>query len=326
MLALFGIGGVMFARGLPALSHIGFSEIFGNNFSSQYGSGENIFGLRPAIWGTVEVTFIAMAVAFPVSLALALIATEFQLGPISRVVRLVLGILSGIPSIIYALAAIVFVTAVMIPKFAGDATGHSELLATLGKTELPSDVPNAMPWGDDPANPNGTLLGGVLIGLLVIPFLAPMVEDAIRSVPKAQKEASLALGGTRMHTLRRIVLPYASPGLISAAALASLKAMGDVVIALFVIGFEAPSVPNPLYDVFQRNPPLPAVGANLLGGAASATPCQTLVRSTVVESLRNGEFRCDAAYFNAMLLVIIAAVVLVVAFYLQNRFRKRYAR
>lgn len=331
VLALAGIAGIVIARGSPALTNIGLSELFGNNFSSQYGSGENIFGLLPAIWGTVMVTAIAMLIATPVSLALALVSTEFSLGILSRGVRLVLGLLGGIPSIVYALAAVVLVTSIMIPKFAAGASNVNDFSPqTIGYTGdwPPADVPftaGGMPWGAA-VDPNSTILGGFLIALLIIPFMAPMVEDAIRSVPAAQREASLALGTTRWHTLRRIILPYASPGLISAMALSSLKAMGDVMIAIFVIGFEAQRLPGPIIDVFQRDPPLSAVGANLLGGLAGQGSCSSLTRSTVVNSLRMGEHRCDAAYFSALMLMIIAFVVLITAFYLQGRFRRRYAR
>lgn len=322
VLALVGIAGVVLARGLPAVSHLGLSELFSNKFSSQYGTGENIYGLLPGIWGTVLVTIIAMGIAVPASLALALISTEFPLGILSKSVRLMLGVLGGIPSVVYALAAVVFVTSVMIPKFSAGASAPHELPQQFVGTPQGS---MALPWGST-TDPNSTLLGGFLIALLVIPFLAPMVEDALRSVPAAQREASLALGTTRWHTLRRIILPYASPGLVSAMALASLKAMGDVMIAIFVIGFESPRLPQPLFDAFQSNPPLPAVGANLLGGIGGQGSCTQLVRSTVVGSLRNGEFRCDAAYFSAFLLMLVAFVVLIAAFYLQSRFRRKYAR
>jgi phosphate transport system permease protein len=256
------------------------------------------------------------------SLALALISTEFSLGPLSKAVRFTLGVLSGIPSIVYALASVVFISSFMIPKFAASASGPYELPQQFINTPQGS---MALPWGSS-VDPNSTLLGGFLIALLVIPFLAPMVEDALRSVPAAQREASLALGTTRWHTMRRIILPYSSPGLVSAISLGTLKALGDVMIAIFVIGFEAPSLPVPIIDAFQRTPPLTAVGANLLGGLAGNGSCRSLIQSTVVGSLRNGQNRCDAAYFSAFLLMLIAFVVLIAAFYLQSRFRKRYAR
>lgn len=322
VLALAGIGTIVLMRGLPALSSLGLSELFSNEFSSQFGSGGFKFGLLPAIWGTVLVTVLALAIAVPVSLCLALISTEFPLGIVSKGVRMALGVLGGIPSIVYGLTAAIFVTAIMIPKFAADASGPYEIPAQFAGTPQAS---LALPWAHT-TDPNSTILGAFLIALLLIPFIAPMIEDAIRSVPAAQKEASLALGMTRWTTQRRIIIPYASPGLISAISLGALKAMGDIMIAIFVIGFESPRVNDPLFDVFQREPPLSAVGANLLGGIGQQGSCENVLGGSSVQALAGSENRCDAAYFSALMLMVVALVVLSIAYYLQSRFRKKYAR
>ncbi len=328
--AMFGaIVVVMLLRSVPAIQAAGLGELFGTTFSSQYGTGENIFGLVPAIWGTLTITVVAIAIALPVSVAMALIASEFQLGYLSSAMRLVLGVLSGIPSIVYALAAVVFVSPFMIPKFAADSSSVNDFTpAKIGFDGAwpPSDVPfdaGAFPWSSG-VDPNSTILGGALIALLVIPFMTPMVEDAIRGVPTAVKEASMALGTNRWHTLRRVVLPYAAPGLVSATALASLKAMGDVLIVAFVVGFEAPGVPNPLFDVFQRNPSLTAIGSNLLGGFRGQGLCSVQTK-TAVSTVVDPTLRCDTAYFSAFLLVIVALAVVTLSSVLQARLRRRLA-
>lgn len=327
---LAAIISVIAVRSVPAITEVGLGELFDERFSSQYGTGRNIFGLLPGIWGTITLTVLAIGIALPVSIAMALISTEFTLGYLGRAMRLFLGVLSGIPSIVYALAAVVFVNSLMVPKFAGDASNLVDFSPDkigYSGTWPPADVPfnaGSLPWGTDP-DPNSTLLGGILLALLVIPFLAPMIEDAIRGVPQAPKEASLALGTSRWHTFRRITLPYAAPGIISATALASLKAMGDVMIAIFVIGFEAPLLPDPLVDVVQRNPPLTAVGANLLGGIQGQGSC-AVPTSGVVTVVTNASYRCHTAYFSAGLLIVFAFVIVAASFYLQNRFRRRYSR
>ena len=330
VLILAALVATIVIRSTPAVTEVGLGEIFSQRFSSQYGTGRNIFGLLPGIWGALTVAFLAVAIALPVSMAMALISTEFSLGFLGRGMRILLGVLSGIPSIVYAVAAVVFVSSFMVPKFAADSNNVNDFTPAKIDHEggwPPSDVPfdaGAFPWGGN-IDPNSTILGGILIALLVIPFLAPMIEDSIRNVPSAPREASLALGTSRWHTFRRVVLPYAMPGVISATALASLKAMGDVLIAAFVIGFEAPRLPDPLFDVFQRNPPLTAVGANLLGGFTGQGTCN-VETGGVVTIVSNSAYRCHTAYFSALLLLVIAFGIVILSMFLQARFRRRYAR
>ena len=111
-----------------------------------------------------------------------------------------------------------------------------------------------------------TLLGGIFLALLIIPFMAPLILDSIRNVPNEQKDASIALGATRWFTLGRVTLPAAMPGIITAVSLGVLKASGDVVIAAWTIGFVHNGMPNPLWDIFERNAPLDATGAGIVGG------------------------------------------------------------
>jgi phosphate transport system permease protein len=320
---LGAIVAMIVVRSMHSINRVGLSDLFGDEFSSQYGTGKNIFGLLPAITGTINVTVLAVAIALPVSLAMALISTEFTLPVIGRAMRLLLGTLAGVPSIVYALSAVIFVKWLIIPKFAADSTfntftpdkvGYHPACNTTACLWPPHDVPfsaGGLPWDATGLN-NSTLLGGALIALLVIPFLAPLIEDAIRSVPQAPREASLALGTSRWHTFRRVVFPHAAPGIVSATALATLKAMGDTMIVVFVIGFESAHVPKPFFDVFERSAPLSAVGADLLGGFQGLGGCTGA--------------RCDTGYFTAFLLLGFAIAVVIVSFVLQARLRARLAR
>ncbi len=305
---------MLVSKALPALSEPGLGELFSSSFSSQYSTGVALYGLLPAMFGTVLITLIAIGIALPVSLAMAVLSSEFPLGGVGRAMRVVLGALSGIPAIVYALLAVVFVKQFMIPKFAGGFTfDHFDPTAVGATAETwpPPDVPwnaGAFPWDPTGLN-NSTLLAGVLIALLIIPFMAPLIDDALRNVPAAAKEASLALGANRWHTLRHVTLPMALAGIVPAVALGTLKGMGDTMIVIFVVGWEAQAIPDPPFDVLERTAPLPAAGANLLGSFQAQDACK--------------EAACSSGYFSAVFLLILALAVVVVAGVLQARLRRR---
>jgi phosphate transport system permease protein len=237
------------------------------------------------------------------------------MGPVGRVVRPVVGVLAGIPPIVFAVSALVFVRLFMVPKFAADST-----FGTFDPTRLgvqpqdwpPGDVPfspGSYPWDLTGTN-NSTLLGGVLIGLLVIPFMTPLITDAMRNVPSAAREASYALGANRGYTLRKVILPLAMPGVIAALALGTLKALGDTLIVAFAVGWEANTVPNPVIDVLERTPSLAAQGAGLVGSfptiGGTCTPVQ-----------------CAVGYSSALLLLVLAVAIVVATSMLQARWRRR---
>jgi phosphate transport system permease protein len=293
----------------------GLRSLFGTDFSTIYSSGIGRYGLRPAIMGTLWVTVIAMVIAVPMAMAMAIFISEFPLGQFGRVLQLVLSMLAGIPPIVYALMAIVFVGPFIKPKFTADFEFGSPDPQRVGVAPAdwpPSDVPwnaGAFPW-DPSGGTNSVLLAGILLALLVIPFITPLILDAFRNVPREPKEASLALGVTRWHTLRRVTLPWAMPGIVGAIGLGTLRVIGDVMIVLFVVGFEA-NMPNPLFDVLERTGPLTSSGAALLGGHSGTDSCIS----------RGND--CTVGYFSALLLLVVAVVVVAATTVLERRYRRR---
>ncbi len=286
---------------VPALTKIGLGELFGSKFAGAFSTGIPVFGLLPAIWGTIMLIFIAMSIAFTVSLAMSIMSSEFPLGFLGRGIRGLLGILSGIPPIIYALSSAVFAKLFIVPNFTG---------ASIPREQFP---PAGMTWWTPGTLPveQSILLGGILLALLVIPFIAPLFDDSIRNVPRELKEASLALGANRWYTLMHVTLPYAVSGIIPATSLGILKAMGDVMIAVWAVGFIAPELPNPIWDVFERIAPLTALGVGLNGGWGQVKPGDTLSSSV--------------AYFSGLLLLIAAFTILGLASFLQKKLKGRFA-
>jgi phosphate transport system permease protein len=142
--------------------------------------------------------------------------------------------------------------------------------------------------------------------------MAPLIDEAIRNVPKALKEASIALGAGKWYTITHTILPNAMYGIIAATALGCLKAVGDLMVVAYACGRE-PQIPEPWWDVFQNAlVPLTTTAGSLSGALIISYPCQG--------------YSCSAAYFSGILLLVMALIVLGMASLLQGWFRKRYSR
>jgi phosphate transport system permease protein len=299
----------------PIVINPGIGALFGGEFLDAKGNVVTGYQILPPLWATFLITLIAMAVALPVSLVLAITAVDFPMGPIGRLVRPVIGVLSGVPPIVYAVSVPGFVAALMIPKFAANMV-YDEFAqngpASIGADPSawpPANVPfnaGAYPW--DWLGGNSALLGGLIVGLFLIPFLTPLFVDALRDVPRAAREASLALGANRTYTMRRVVLPRALPAIGSAATLAVLKAMGDAVIVLFAVGTGA-LMPSPPFDVLERNAGIGAWGASLIGSF------------DVLDATCNPQ-QCAVGYTSALVLLVIAAILVLGMTYLRSPGRR----
>ena len=293
---------LLVTNSITAITHVGLfgkGKLLSPEFSGKYTSGKGYYGLIPAMWGTFLVVLLAMLISIPVALALAVISTDFSFGIISSFIRTILGLLSGIPPVVYALMSTTVGAIFIIPKFCA---------AGIPSNQLP---PPGMTWWTAAMLPfnHSTLLGGILLALLLIPFMAPLMEDAIKSVPHSLKEASFALGATRWHTLQTVTIPSALSGISASITLGTLKAMGDVIIVAWVVGYES-GLPNPLLDVFEPTAPLTATAAGLAGGFTG-----TGVGGAVQESIAN---------FSGLILLVIAFIILALSAYLQRKLRRKY--
>ncbi len=279
---------VLIKESIPALKLIGLGQLFSTQFSGRYtGMNLGVYGLLPAIWGTLVTTTIAMIIAIPVSLAFAVFTSEFAAGFMGRMLRGVFGVLSGIPPIVYALAALaVLITPFFKPVFAG-------------------------PGGEQGFNyqSNSMIVVSITLALLVIPFMAPLFYDSLRNIPRDLKEASFGLGASRWHTATRVVIPFAMPGLIAASALGALLAMGEVIIP-GIVGVYQSGMPKPFYDIFDGCATLTSVGASLL--ASQEAPVTPKDRA--------------AGMFAAVLLLVLAFLLLALSTFLQKKFRKRFSQ
>ncbi len=255
------------------------------------------YGLLPALWGTFLVVLISVAVAFPISLAFAILANDFSSGFSRNLIRPTLGFLSGIPPVIIAMMSSSFFLWFLWPKFAGK---------DLPLDQLPP--PNMLP-GDASC----TLLGGLMLALLLVPFMMPLLDDVFQNVPSKLKEASASLGANRWYTLKAVTLPVAFPGIVNVLVLGMLIALGDAIIVAYAIGFGARTLPSPLFDLLERTAPLTSTVAGLAAGG--------LTRAHGVGPV--GE---SVASFIGLILLIAAFAAIGFSMYWQRKWLNRSAR
>jgi phosphate transport system permease protein len=252
------------------------------------------YGILPALWGTVLVVVISILIAFPVSLAFAILANDFSFGFVNHIIRWIMGFLSGIPPIIYAIMGTSFFLWFFWPKFQGKG---------LPLASLPP--PNMLP-----SDASCNLLGGLMLSFLIVPFMAPLLDDAIHAVPGMFKEASFSLGANRWHTLKSVTIPYALPAIINALILGILTAMGEAIIVAYTIGFGSRTLPSPIFDLLQRTAPLTSTIAGLSAGSLTGSPTAGPVGQSV-------------GSFMGLLLLIMAFIILGASTYLQRKWKSR---
>ena len=180
------------------------------------------FGIIPLFTGTFLIMLVAMAVAVPIGLFSAIYMAEYARPRTRRMVKPVLEILAGIPTVVYGYFAIISVT---------------PLLRGLG-TFLGIEVAT-----------ESALAAGFVMGIMIIPFVSSLSDDIITAVPRALRDASLGMGATQSETIHHVVLPAALPGIMGAVMLAVSRAMGETMIVVMAAGFAANLTFNPLNTV-----------------------------------------------------------------------------
>ncbi len=197
----------------PALDFF-FSTKWAPNFR-----GGSDLGILPLLWGTLYISFIALLVAVPIGLFAAIYMSEYA-GPRARTfVKPLIEVLAGIPTIVYGLFALLTVGPMLRDYFA----------QPMGLGESASSVMTA----------------GLVMGVMLIPFVSSLSDDIINAVPQAMRDGSLALGSTHSETIRKVVLPAALPGVVGAVLLAASRAIGETMIVVMGAGAAAKMDLNP---------------------------------------------------------------------------------
>ncbi len=220
LLILVGIIVSLVVGAWPALQH------FGPGFITrvEWDPVNNEYGAMIAIAGTVITSMIALLIAFPVSFGIALFLTEICPVWLKRPLGTAVELLAGVPSIIYGMWGLF----VFAPLFADYA--QPLLQATLG--ELP--VIGALFQG--PMMGIGILTAGLILSVMIVPFIASVMRDVFETCPAVLKESAYAIGCTRWEVVRKIVLPYTRIGVVGGVMLGLGRALGETMAVTFVIG------------------------------------------------------------------------------------------
>jgi len=177
------------------------------------------FGVLPLIWGTVLVTLIALTVAVPIGLGSAIFLSEYAPDQLRRVVKPILEILAGVPSVVYGYFALTFVTPFLKQNFLPDMIVFNALSA------------------------------GVVLGIMIIPMISSLSEDAMLAVPQSFREGAYALGARKHEVALKIVVPSALSGIVASFILAISRAVGETMIVSMAGGSTPKLTLNPLESI-----------------------------------------------------------------------------
>jgi phosphate transport system permease protein len=185
-------------------------------------AGQGAFGLIPVVLGSVVIMMIALLVAVPIGLLSAIYLNEFASTRARNIIKPVLEILAGVPTVVYGFFAILVVAPFL--RSSGDALGL-------------------------PVSPNTALAAGVCMAIMLIPFISSFADDALSAVPRSLSDGSLALGATRGETMLKVLFPAAIPGIVGGVLLAVSRAIGETMIVVMAAGIIAKLTINPLDTV-----------------------------------------------------------------------------
>jgi phosphate transport system permease protein len=231
------------------------------------------FGVLPLVTGTLLASAIAMVVALPAGLLIAVYLSEYAAARVRRTVRPVLEVLAGIPTVVYGYFALQFVT---------------PLLQTV--------VPGLAGFN--------ALSPGIVMGIMILPLVSSLSEDAMRSVPNGLREGAYALGSTRMQTSLRVVVPAAFSGISAAVVLAMSRAIGETMIVAIAAGQQPRLTLDPRV-------PVETMTAYIVQVSLGDTPTGTLEYQTI--------------FAVGMLLFISTFALNLMSNWLRERFREEYA-
>ena len=259
-----------------------FEFFFGLNWEPQIPIREGqvtaggAFGAIPVFAGTLLIALIAMAVATPIGLYSAVYLTEYADPRVRAVIKPILELLAGIPTVVYGFFAVLTVAPAM--REFGEMIG----------------VPIA---------PNSALAAGAVMGIMIIPFISSLSDDAIAAVPRAMRDGSYAMGATKGETITRVLLPAALPGIMGGVLLAVSRAIGETMIVVMAAGIIATLTANPL------------------------EPVTTVTVQIVTLLIGDSEFdnpKTLAAFALGLVLFLVTLALNIIALHIVRKYREQY--
>jgi len=253
-----------------------FGTTWAPSFSGRGGSSS--LGILPLLWGTFYISLVALLVAVPIGLFAAIYLSEYASPRVRAFAKPLLEILAGIPTIVYGLFALLTVGPLLLGVFGDDGLGWMKAGTAV-------------------------MTAGLVMGIMLIPFVSSLSDDIINAVPQAMRDGSYGLGATQSETIRQVVLPAALPGIVGAILLAASRAIGETMIVVLGAGAAARLSLNP----FEAMTTVTAkIVSQLTGDADFASP-EALV-----------------AFALGMTLFILTLGLNVFALYIVRKYREQY--
>ncbi len=256
--------------------------VFGTNWSPQMAiradqvGSSGAFGAVPLFAGTLLISFIAMIVAVPIGLFSAIYLAEYAPIKVRKYVKPLLEVLAGVPTVVYGFFAVTTVGPAL--RVAGEAMG----LPVAGESALAA---------------------GLVMGIMIIPFVSSLSDDMITAVPQSLRDGAYALGATRSETIRQVVLRAALPGIVGGVLLAISRAIGETMIVVMAAGLSANLTANPLEAVTTVTVQI----VTLLVGDQEFDSPKTL-----------------AAFALGLVLFLVTLLLNVIALYVVRKYREQY--
>ena len=251
------------------------------------------FGIWPLIVGTFQVTLVAMCIAIPLGLLVAIWLSEYASHRVRSVVKPVIEIIAGIPTVVFGFFALTFVTPLLQSSVQG-------LLDTLG-------VPEAYRFRIEIFN---AFSAGITVGIMCIPIVTSLSEDALRAVPRALREGSYGLGASRFETSVKVVFPAALSGIVAACLLAFARAVGETMIVAIAAGLNPPDLHEGLGNVFKLNEPTQTMTGYMV--------------SVFFGDMQVGTVEYQSVYAVGLTLFVITFLITVVGAIIRKRYRQQY--
>jgi phosphate transport system permease protein len=253
--------------------------LFGTQWNPQSGSVDpDTYGAIPLFWGTILIgAIIAMLVAIPFGLMSAIYLTQYATARARSIMKPLLEILAGVPTVVYGYFAALTV-----------APALRNFAASIG-------IPGA--------SSENALAAGIVMGIMIIPFVSSVADDAIAAVPQSMRDGSLAMGATTSETIRQVLMPAALPGVVGGVLLAVSRAIGETMIVVMAAGLSANLTANPFASVTT----VTAQIVKLLTGDTEFESAKTL-----------------AAFALGLVLFLITLMLNIVALRIVKKYREAY--
>ena len=261
---LIGIFAILFTYAQEAMHEFGFDFLFNETWEADEDDEGGIFGGYIPIVGTLLSTLLAMAIATPLAMGIAIFLTEIASESIGKPVSIAIELLAAIPSIIYGMWGLFYFAPIVQSVIGGNGVG--------------------------------LLTAGIVLAIMIIPFMAAISRDAMNTTPLVLKESAYAMGATKFEVIKDVIMPYSKGGIIGSIILALGRALGETMAVAFLIG-SVMSIPGSITD------PTTSIPVLLANNFAEAQ-----------------DLEMSSMYFLALILFVVSFFIITIAkFYFLGR-------